>query len=71
MFSDHPEDEPVTLEFTFDHRIESEGNVGGLYAAFINQPQWANEAVFGTKISFDCRTNPRIPKWLTCSHGKP
>jgi len=57
---EYPDDEPVTLEFTFDHRIESEGNVGSLYQAFINQPEWENEGIFGTKISFDCRTNPRI-----------
>jgi hypothetical protein len=58
---DHPEDEAVTLEFTFDNRLESAGNAGSLYSAFINQPEWVNDgAMFGTKISFDCRTNPRI-----------
>jgi len=58
--SEHPEDEPVSLEFTFDHRKQSEGNAGTLYSAFINQPEWADTYLLGTKISFDCRTNPRI-----------
>jgi len=60
--SDHPEDEPVKLAFTFDSRIQSNGNVGTLYAGFINQPEFATniESLLGSKISFDCRTNPRI-----------
>ena len=60
--SDYPSDEPVKLEFTFDNRIQSNGNVGNLYATFINQPEFADniESLLGSKISFDCRTNPRI-----------
>ena len=50
----------VELEFTFDHRIESEQNAGRLYSTFINQPEWRNSAILDGKISFESRKNPRI-----------
>lgn len=60
--SDHPNDEPVKLEFTLDSRIQSNGNVGALYSAFGSQPELKGnvESLLGSHISFDCRTNPRI-----------
>jgi hypothetical protein len=52
-------DEP--LEFTFDHRQESEYNVGALYSSMVNWNEWKGKNIFlGTKISFDSRKNPRI-----------
>jgi hypothetical protein len=50
----------IELEFTFDHRKASEGNAGTLYSAFINEPEWKDANILSGKISFDCRTNPRI-----------
>lgn len=50
----------ITLEFTFDHRQASEGNAGTLYSAFINQPEWKDANILSSKVSFDCRSNPRI-----------
>jgi hypothetical protein len=54
-----PED-AVKLEFTFDHRKETEAGAGMLYSALINEPVWASASLLDTKISFECRTNPRI-----------
>jgi hypothetical protein len=51
---------PIELEFTFDHRKVSEGNAGTLYTAFINLPEWKDASILSSKVSFDCRTNPRI-----------
>lgn len=60
--SEYPEDELFTLEFTFDNRIKSNGTAGSLYDAFINQPEITEEVkgILPDKISFDCRSNPRI-----------
>jgi hypothetical protein len=52
--------EPLTLEFTFDRRRQSDGNAGSLYSMLINLPEWEGASIFDTKITFDCRTNPRI-----------
>jgi hypothetical protein len=49
----------IELEFTFDHRIESEGNAGYLYSSFMNQPEWEG-VILNSKISFETRRNPRI-----------
>lgn len=51
---------PIELEFTFDHRKSSEGNAGTLYSAFINEPEWKDANILSGRVSFDCRTNPRI-----------
>lgn len=49
------------IDFTVDDRRESKNNVGLLYAAFINQPEWADDnACLGAKLSFATRQNPRI-----------
>ncbi|MGH9358715.1 MAG: hypothetical protein ACRD1O_06025 [Terriglobia bacterium] len=55
-------EETVMLEFTFDNRIQSNGNAGNLYSTFINQPELKEivESTLDSKISFDCRINPRI-----------
>jgi len=53
-------DPSLELEFTFDRRKPSEGNAGTLYSAFKNQPEWKNADILSGKVSFDCRTNPRI-----------
>ena len=54
------QDDPVKVQFTFDHRKQSERNAGTLYSLLINEPEWATADVLGSRISFDCRTNPRI-----------
>lgn len=49
------------LEFTFDHRQESEYNAGLLYSYMVSMPEWKNGNIFmGTKISFDSRKDVRI-----------
>ncbi len=49
------------LNFTFDHRPESEYNAAYLYSSIVNWNEWKREDVFfRTKISFDSRKNPRI-----------
>jgi hypothetical protein len=49
------------VEFTFDHRQESEYNAGLLYDFLVNSVEWKHHNVFmDTKISFDSRKNPRI-----------
>jgi len=49
------------LEFTFDHRKESEYNAGTLYSSMLTWNEWKGKNIFlGTKISFDSRKNPRI-----------
>jgi hypothetical protein len=54
-------DPKIQLEFTFDHRIESEVNAGSLYSSFLNQPEWKDSQLFATQqISFDSRKNPRV-----------
>lgn len=50
----------IELEFTFDHRIQSEGNAGTLYSAFVNMPEWKENLLLDSKISFESRKNPRI-----------
>jgi hypothetical protein len=51
----------VPVQFTFDHRQESEYNAGRIYDIIVNQPEWKQNNVFlRTKISFDSRSNPRI-----------
>lgn len=53
-------DPSFELEFTFDHRKASQGNAGTLYASFVKQPEWKDANILNRKVSFDCRTNPRI-----------
>lgn len=49
------------LEFTFDHRQESEYNAGFLYSSMVNWNEWKGKSIFlSRKISFDSRKNPRI-----------
>lgn len=49
------------LEFTFDHRSQSEYNTAYLYSSMVNWNEWKKENVFfRTKISFDTRKNPRV-----------
>jgi hypothetical protein len=49
------------VDFTFDHRQESEYNAGFLYDSMVNSVEWKYHNVFmETKISFDSRKNPRI-----------
>jgi hypothetical protein len=50
-----------TLEFTFDHRQQSEYNAGFMYDMMINSVEWKYHNVFmQSKISFDTRKNPRV-----------
>lgn len=48
------------VEFTFDHRKQSEGTAGSIYSTFINQPEWRESTLLDTKVSFESRSNPRI-----------
>lgn len=49
------------LEFTFDHRRESEYNAAFLYSSMVNWNEWKGKNIFvRAKISFDSRKNPRI-----------
>jgi hypothetical protein len=49
------------LEFTFDHRQESEYNAGLLYRYMVNLPEWKGQNIFmGTKLNFDSRKNVRL-----------
>jgi hypothetical protein len=49
------------LEFTFDHRQESEYNAGFLYSSMVNWNEWKGKNIFlSSKIRFDSRKNPRI-----------
>jgi hypothetical protein len=55
-----PPQSRATLQFTFDHRKQTEGNAGALYAMLSTLPEWDNTSIFNSKIAFDCRDNPRI-----------
>jgi hypothetical protein len=49
------------LEFTFDHRQESEYNAGLLYSYMVALPEWKEREVFmGARINFDSRKDVRI-----------
>jgi hypothetical protein len=51
----------IELEFTFDHRQESEYNAGLLYHYFVTMPEWKERNVFmGAKVNFDSRKDVRI-----------
>ncbi len=51
----------VELEFTFDHRQESEYNAGLIYSYMVAMPEWKNGNIFmGAKVSFDSRKDVRI-----------
>jgi len=51
----------VELEFTFDHRQESEYNAGLLYSYFVTMPEWKERHIFmGAKVNFDSRKDVRI-----------
>jgi hypothetical protein len=49
------------IEFTFDHRQESEYNAGLLYSHMVNLPEWKEKNVFlNAKVNFDSRKDVRI-----------
>ncbi len=49
------------LEFTFDHRQESEYNAGQLYHYMVILPEWKERDVFfGAKVNFGSRKDVRI-----------
>jgi len=53
--------EPFTkVEYTFDNRPEVEYSAARAYGSFINEPGWTAAALLASKVSFECRTNPRI-----------
>lgn len=61
VFNEHETQSPVSkLEFTFDNRPEVEFSAARMYGAFINEPGWNAGSLLASKISFECRTNPRI-----------
>jgi hypothetical protein len=48
------------IEYIFDNRPEVEFSAARLYSAAINEPEWKPASLMATKLSFECRTNPRI-----------
>lgn len=52
--------DPITLEYIFDHRKQSEGNAGAIYNFIANLPEWDDAAMFQEKVSFQGRTNPQL-----------
>jgi hypothetical protein len=48
------------VEYTFDNRPEVEFSAARLYGAFIEEPGWSPASLLASKVSFECRTNPRI-----------
>ena len=48
------------IEYTFDNRPEIAYSAARAYGAFINDPDWTPAALLASKVSFECRTNPRI-----------
>ncbi len=48
------------LEFTFDNRPEVEFSAARFYGAAVNERGWAPASLLASKVSFECRTNPRI-----------
>lgn len=49
------------MEFTFDHRQESEYNAGLLYSYVVTLPEWNDKNMFlGAKVNFDSRKDVRI-----------
>jgi hypothetical protein len=48
------------VEYTFDNRPEVEFSAARLYGTLINEPGWRPASLLASKISFECRTNPRI-----------
>jgi len=54
-------DKGVELEFTLDHRQESEYNAGLLYQYMVALPEWKEKNVFmGARINFGSRKDVRI-----------
>jgi len=60
QFNERNPSEHIELDFTFDHRIESDGTAGALYSTFINQPEWTDSGILSHKVSFGCRSNLRV-----------
>jgi hypothetical protein len=55
------ETEPFTrIEYTFDNRPEIQFSAARLYGTFIDEPEWPAAPLLASKLSFECRTNPRI-----------
>lgn len=48
------------LEFTFDNRRETKYSAARLYSNMLEEPNWSPSALLASKVSFECRTNPRI-----------
>ena len=53
-------DKVTKVEFTFDNRPETEFSAARAYASFMNEPEWSAASLLADKISFQCRSNPRI-----------
>jgi hypothetical protein len=48
------------IEYTFDNRPETEFSAARAYGSFMNEPDWTAASLLADKVSFQCRTNPRI-----------
>jgi hypothetical protein len=55
-----PEPQISKLEFTFDNRRETKYSAARLYSNIFEEPNWSPAALLASKVSFECRTNPRI-----------
>lgn len=48
------------VEFTFDNRPQTKFSAARCYGQFIEEPGWTPASLLADKLSFQCRTNPRI-----------
>lgn len=53
--------QPLTkVEYTFDNRKQSQYSAARIYDSLLSEPHWSAASLLASKVSFECRTNPRI-----------
>lgn len=55
-----PDNQFSKVEFTFDNRPQTKFSAARAYGAFIEEPGWTAASLLADKLSFECRSNPRI-----------
>jgi len=55
-----PDPSVSRLEYTFDNRPNVQFSAARLYDAILSEPGFDPSSLMASKISFECRTNPRI-----------
>ena len=48
------------VEYTFDNRPEVKFSAARTYGAMLGEPGWSPASLMASKLSFECRSNPRI-----------